>query len=73
MISEVILQIKRDKTLYNYLKYHSKWYEILKDSPYMVKELIKEMKKELKMNTEDKLSDLSTKIEMVRAFLEVLG
>ena len=34
--------------------------------------MIQEMKKEYKLTTEDKLSDLTNKIEMVSSFLEVL-
>lgn len=65
--------IKKDRMLYEYLKYHSYWYKEIKDNKDRVKEMILEMKKELKMTSEDKLINLSKKIEMMKAFLEVIS
>ena len=72
MIDEVILRIKQDKVLYNYLKYHSYWYIKIKRNNNKVYEMIEEMKKELKLTKEDKLEDLKEKIELISAFLDVL-
>ncbi len=72
MIDETILRVKQDMNLYTYLKYHSYWYKILKRDKTKLKDMVYEMKKELKIRSEDKLSDLTNKIQMVSSLLEVL-
>lgn len=72
MIDETILRVKQDRNLYTYLKYHSYWYKILKRDKTKLKDMVYEMKKELKIRSEDKLSDLTNKIQMVSSLLEVL-
>lgn len=69
---DTLFLIRRDGNLYNYLKYHSHWYKILKRNPLAIKEMEQEMKKEYKLTTTDKLTDLTSKIQMVRTFLDVL-
>lgn len=73
MINEVILNIKQDKKLYEYLKYHSYWYKILTYSPEMIKDMIKEMKIELKDTFEDKLIDLNNKMKYVSSLISLLS
>ena len=72
MINQLMLKIKQDKLLYNYLKYHSYWYEELLLDENKVEDMIKEMKKDLKMNPEDKLNDLKEKLELFSSIIEVL-
>lgn len=72
MINEAIVRIKQDRMLYNYLKYNSYWYKIIRRDSTKVKDLIYSMKKDLKMTSEDKLSQLTNKIQMVSSLLEVL-
>jgi hypothetical protein len=73
MINYSLLRIRNDKTLYNYLKFHSYWYiEILKDSS-KIDDMIKEMKDELKLNVEDKLEDLRKKMESFSQIMEILS
>lgn len=72
MINEVIFSIKQNKKLYEYLKYHSYWYQIIINDETSVKEMIKEMKKEYKETIEDKMIDFSKKIEMFSRLLDVL-
>lgn len=73
MINDIILFIKQDKKLYNYLKYHSYWYKILIYDNSKIKELINEMKINNKETTKDKIEDLNKKIQMISSLLEVLS
>ena len=73
MINEVILNIKQDKKLYEYLKYHSYWYKKITYSPEMIKDMIKEMKIELKDTVEDKLMDLNNKMKYVSSLISLLS
>ena len=73
MISNIIIEIKKDKMLYEYLKYHSYWYEILKNDEMQIKDMIKEFKNELKINPEDKLKDISNKINLIKSILEIIS
>ena len=73
MINETMLKIKGDSLLYSYLKYHSYWYiEILLDENKL-EEMIKEMKKELKLTPEDKLEDLSKNLELFSSIMGILS
>ena len=70
---DTMLKIKGDSLLYSYLKYHSYWYiEILLDENKL-EEMIKEMKKELKLTPEDKLEDLSKKLELFSSIMGILS
>ena len=73
MINDIILFIKQDKKLYNYLKYHSYWYKILIYDNSKIKEMINEMKINNKETTKDKIEDLNKKIQMISSLLEVLS
>ena len=73
MINEVIFNIKQDKNLYEYLKYHSYWYKILTRDPTRIKDMIKEMKIELKQTPEDKLKELNKKLEFINSMLQILS
>ena len=73
MINDVILRIKQDQKMYNYLKYHSYWYEILTYNPELINDFIREMKKELKETIEDKFIKLSNNIELISSLLDVIS
>ena len=73
MINDIIFRIKQDKKLYEYLKYHSYWYKILTYTPEKIKDFIKEMKKELRETTEDKLADLNNKIKYIGSLIDLLS
>lgn len=72
MINNIILEIKRDNELYNYLKYHSYWYYVLTYEPNRIKDMIKEMKIELNLTTEKKLEDLNKKISFINNLFDIL-
>lgn len=73
MINDEIFKIKQDKMLYEYLKYHSYWYELIKKNSLNVKEMIKEMKIELKQTPIDKIKDLNKKIELLSSFINLIN
>ena len=73
MINQVIVDIKQDPVLYNYLKYHSYWYKELYINPNKVNDMIKAMKEEYKLTTKDKIKDLNDKLSLISSFLEVLS
>ena len=73
MINDIIYKVKQDRKLYEYLKYHSYWYSILTYDPNSIKQMINEMKKELRDTVEDKIEDFTKKIEMISSLLEVLS
>lgn len=69
---EIVQTIRSNPMLNQYLKYHSYWYKELIRDPSLVKRLESEMKKEYKLTTEDKISKLSERMNMITSFLEVL-
>ena len=73
MINEVIIRIKQDPLLYNYLKYHSYWYKELYLNQYKLKDMINEMKEEYKLTTEDKIKNINDKLSFISSLLEVLS
>ena len=73
MINDEIINIKQDKPLYEYLKYHSYWYKEIKRDGKKLNDMIKEMKIELKQTTSDKIIDLNKKIEFLSSLMELLS
>jgi len=73
MNKELLIKIKSDPNLYNYLKYHSYWYKDLKRRPERFNEFVYEMKKEYKLTVTDKISNVNDKITFVRTFLDMLN
>ncbi len=71
MINGIMIYIKSDNMLYEYLKYHSYWYKKIYRNENVLRELISEMKEEYKLTTKDKIEDMSNKITMVRNLLEI--
>ncbi len=68
----LVYALRNNPPLYHYLKYNSYWYKELYRNPSSIKRLESEMKKEYKLTTEDKISRLSNKINMMASFLDVL-
>lgn len=73
MNKDLIYKIRENKTLYMYLKYNSYLYKRIIRNEISIKELESMMKKDLKLTTTDKLSNISSKIEMANAFLNLLN
>ena len=73
MINDIFFKIKQNPLLYEYLKYHSYWYEIILNNESSIDNMIDEMKKELKLTATDKLDDLKNKIELISSFLSIIN
>lgn len=73
MINEIMFRIKQDNNLYTYLKYHSNWYLALSRNINSINDMVNEMKKEYRLTSEDKIEDLTKKLEMVSSILQVLS
>ena len=69
---KTVYYIRSNPPLNHYLKYHSYWYKELIRNPSSLKTLEQEMKKEYKLTTEDKISKLNDRMNMIASFLEVL-
>ncbi len=70
---DVQYRIKNNFYLNEYLKRHSYWYKELNRNPLSIYEIEEEMKKEYKLNPEDKVRDFSKKIEMLSSFIDILN
>ncbi len=73
MRSDILIKIRTDPYLYSYLKYHSYWYKNLLRNPDSITEMIREMKKEYKLTTADKLNRINDRINTIKTFLDVLS
>lgn len=69
---ELVQKVRSNLLLNQYLKYNSYWYKELIRNPSSLKNLEQEMKKEYKLTTEDKITKLSERMNMISSFLDVL-
>ena len=72
MINNSIYYLRQDLKLYEYLKYHSYWIEIITYDESRIKDMIKEMKIELKETIEDKIIDINKRIKLFNEILELM-
>lgn len=72
MRKDILLKIRSDANLLLFLKYHSYWYKELLRNPESIRYMELEMKKEFKLTLEDSMERLSSKISMLKSFLDVL-
>ena len=71
MRSDILLKIRNDPRLENYLKYNSYWYKELLINPDSIRNMESEMKKEYKLTLSDKINNMTLKVEMIRSFMDV--
>lgn len=71
MRSDILLKIRNDPRLENYLKYNSYWYKELLINPDSIRNMESEMKKEYKLTLSDKINNMTQKVEMIRSFMDV--
>lgn len=69
---ETIIKIKSDPLLQRYIREHSYWYKILNRNPKKINIMINEMKKAYRMTFEDKIDDVNTKVNMIKAFIDMV-
>lgn len=70
MRTDILIKIRSNPNLNNYIKYHSYWYKFLIRNPNSILKMEEEMKKEYKLTVSDKINNVNNKMEMVRTFLE---
>lgn len=69
---ETIIKINNNPMLKKYLHENSYWYKILNRDPKMINKMTEEMKKAYKLTIEDKIDDLNSKMNIVKAFMDTL-
>ncbi|MBR2997563.1 MAG: YlbE-like family protein [Bacilli bacterium] len=70
MTLDVIFKINKDDNLHRYLRENSYWYKLLNRDPKLISKMESDMKKAYKLTLEDKVSDLTTKINLIKGFLD---
>lgn len=65
-------KIRNNPMLQKYIRENSYWYKILNRNPELIKKMNEDMKKAYKLTFEDKIDDLSSKMNLVRAFMDAL-
>lgn len=65
-------KIKNDPMLQRFIRENSYWYKILNRNPDLIDNMIEEMKEKYKLTTSDKINDISEKIDLIKAFMDVI-
>ena len=69
---ELQFKMRSNPIYYKYLHENSYWYKILNRDPQMINKMTEEMKKAYKLTIEDKIDDLNSKMNIVKAFMDTL-
>ena len=69
---DTIVKIKNNPMLQKYIRENSYWYKLLNRNPSSINKMIEEMKKAYKMRFEDKIDDLSDKMNLVKSFMDAI-
>ena len=70
MTLDIILKINKDNNLHRYLRENSYWYKLLNRDPKLINKMESDMKKAYKLTLEDKVSDITSKINLIKGFLD---
>jgi hypothetical protein len=70
MTLDIIFRINKDENLHRYLRENSYWYKLLNRDPKLIDKMNEDMKKAYKLTLEDKVSDLTSKINLIKGFLD---
>jgi hypothetical protein len=70
MTLDLIFKINRDNNLHRYLRENSYWYKLLNRDPKLINKMNEDMKKAYGLTLEDKVSDLTSKINLIKGFLD---
>ena len=73
MDQSVLTLMYQNPVYLKYLRYHPKWYMILEKNPAYYKEFEKELKKDLKITTYDKIENLKKQINFVNGIIKYLN
>lgn len=69
---DLVYKIKNDKYLHRYIRENSYWYKLLNRNPKLINKMTSDMKKEYGLTFEDKVDDLTNKINLIKGFMDVL-
>ena len=72
MRTDLILKIKSDPNLKQFLREHSYYYKDLNRDPNSIKYIEEHMKKEYNLTTEDKLKKVQDKLQTISTIMEVM-
>ena len=69
---ETQFKIKNNPMLQKYIRENSYWYKVLNRKPEYINKMIDDMKEKYKLRFEDKIEDLNSKMNLVKAFMDAL-
>ena len=70
MTVELIFKINKDNNLHRYLRENSYWYKLLNRNPKLINKMNEDMKKAYGLTLEDKVNDITSKINLIKGFLD---
>ena len=68
----VLMELKKDKKMWDLFKYNSYWYKELNRNPLSIKKYKEDMKTKYRLRTTDKISDAIDNIDLISNVLNVL-
>ena len=68
---DILMNINKDPKQKQFLRENSYWYKLLNRNPNLIKKMEEDMKKAYKMTLEDKVSDVITKINLIKGFMDL--
>ena len=70
MTLDLIFRINKDENLHRYLRENSYWYKLLNRDPKLINKMESDVKKAYRLTLEDKVSDITSKINLIKGFLD---
>ena len=71
MTIEVQETLKKDPNNIKFLRENSEWYKYLNRDPLSINEMIKQMKEKYEIRFSDRVSKISTGLDLIKAFMDV--
>ncbi len=71
MTLDIIFKINSNDNLHRYLRENSYWYKLLNRNPKLINKMEEDMKKAYKLTFEDKVNDITTKINLIKGFMDL--
>ena len=71
MTLDIIFKINSNDNLHRYLRENSYWYKLLNRNPKLINKMEKKKKKAYKLTFEDKVNDITTKINLIKGFMDL--
>lgn len=71
MTLDIIFKINSNDNLHRYLRENSYWYKLLNRNPKLINKMEEDMKKAYRLTFEDKVNDITTKINLIKGFMDL--